>query len=220
MKTVLLTGASRGIGKAIKELLVERGFQVYAPSRQDMNLANEESIQQYVKQIPDGVDVLINCAGVNDLASLEEITHDKIEKMISVNLLAQLHLIKWAVPFMKQKKYGRIINFSSIWGEFSKTRRLLYSIAKSGVNGLTRACAVELAPYNILVNAVAPGFVNTEMTSINNTPAQIEQIVNSLPVKRLAHPNEIAQLVGFLASEQNSFMTGQVLFIDGGFSCI
>lgn len=93
-------------------------------------------------------------------------------------------------------------------------------MAKAGINGLTRAAAVELAPYNILVNAVAPGFVNTEMTCVNNTPEQIKQIVQQLPVKRLAQPDEIAQLVGFLASEQNSFMTGQVLYVDGGFSCV
>ncbi|WP_428073257.1 SDR family NAD(P)-dependent oxidoreductase [Candidatus Avelusimicrobium aviculae] len=221
MKTALITGASRGIGKAIKALLEEeRGFSVYAPSRQDMDLTQETSINAYLATIPHGVDVLVNCAGVNDLAGLEEITDEKINKMLSVNLLAQLHLIKWAAPFMKEKKYGRIVNFSSIWGEFSKTRRLLYSMAKAGINGLTRAAAVELAPYNILVNAVAPGFVNTEMTCVNNTPEQIKQIVQQLPVKRLAQPDEIAQLVGFLASEQNSFMTGQVLYVDGGFSCV
>lgn len=220
MKTVLLTGGSRGIGKAVKDLFLSRGFNVLAPSREEMNLSDHSSIARYTASIPQGVEVLINCAGINELAGLEEVTDEKIQKMISVNLLAQVQLIQWASKFMKKKSYGRIVNFSSIWSEFSKPRRVLYSVAKAAVNGLTTAAAVELAPHNILVNAVAPGFVNTEMTSANNTPEQIRQITDNLPMRRLAEPKEIAELVYFLASEQNSFMTGQTLFIDGGFSCI
>ena len=96
----------------------------------------------------------------------------------------------------------------------------MYSIAKAGVKGLTTAAAVELSKYNVLVNAVAPGFVNTEMTSQNNTPEQIEKLAQALPIKRMAEPVEIAELVYFLASEKNSFITGQTIFADGGFSCV
>lgn len=220
MKTVLLTGGSRGIGKAVKELFLARGFKVLAPSREEMDLSDLSSIARYTASLKQGVEVLVNCAGINELAGLEEVTEEKIQKMISVNLLAQVQLIQWASKHMKAKSYGRIVNFSSIWSEFSKPRRVLYSVAKAAVNGLTTAAAVELAPHNILVNAVAPGFVNTEMTSANNTPEQIRQITDQLPIRRLAEPKEIAELVYFLASEQNSFMTGQTLFIDGGFSCI
>ncbi len=220
MKTVLLTGASRGIGAAVLALLREKGFEVFAPSRREMDLASSVSIASYVSALSGGVDVLVNCAGINELAAIEEMTDEQISRSLHINLLAQMQLIQWAAPYMKRRRYGRIINFSSIWGEFSKPRRIIYSVAKSAVNGLTRAAAVELAPYNILVNAVAPGFVDTEMTSKNNTPQQIEQIVQNLPLKRLARPREIAQLVAFLASEENSFMTGQILFADGGFSCI
>lgn len=220
MKTVLLTGGSRGIGKAVKELFLARGFKVLAPSREEMDLSDLSSIARYTASLKQGVEVLVNCAGINELAGLEEVTEEKIQKMISVNLLAQVQLIQWASKHMKAKSYGRIVNFSSIWSEFSKPRRVLYSVAKAAVNGLTTAAAVELAPHNILVNAVAPGFVNTEMTFANNTPEQIRQITDQLPIRRLAEPKEIAELVYFLASEQNSFMTGQTLFIDGGFSCI
>ncbi len=220
MKTVLLTGGSRGIGKAVKKLFFARGFKVLAPSREEMDLSDLSSIARYTASLKQGVEVLVNCAGINELAGLEEVTEEKIQKMISVNLLAQVQLIQWASKHMKAKSYGRIVNFSSIWSEFSKPRRVLYSVAKAAVNGLTTAAAVELAPHNILVNAVAPGFVNTEMTSANNTPEQIRQITDQLPIRRLAEPKEIAELVYFLASEQNSFMTGQTLFIDGGFSCI
>ena len=214
MKTVLLTGGSRGIGKAVKELFLARGFKVLAPSREEMDLSDLSSIARYTASLKQGVEVLVNCAGINELAGLEEVTEEKIQKMISVNLLAQVQLIQWASKHMKAKSYGRIVNFSSIWSEFSKPRRVLYSVAKAAVNGLTTAAAVELAPHNILVNAVAPGFVNTEMTSANNTPEQIRQITDQLPIRRLAEPKEIAELVYFLASEQNSFMTGQTFGVN------
>ena len=96
----------------------------------------------------------------------------------------------------------------------------MYSIAKSGIKGLTTSTAVELAKYNVLVNAVAPGFVNTEMTYQNNTLEQINALTKNIPIKRIAEPEEIAKFVYFLASEQNSYIVGQTIFIDGGFSCV
>ncbi|MBP3924566.1 SDR family oxidoreductase [bacterium] len=219
MNKALITGASRGIGKAIKELFEARGIFVYAPTRSEMDLSSAESIKSYISTVKD-VDILINCAGVNNLASIDELTDEKFEEMLKVNLIAQTLLIKYLTPYMKEKRYGRIVNFSSIWSEFSKERRIMYSIAKSGVNGLTTAAAVELSKYNILTNAVAPGFVNTEMTSKNNTPEQIKALSDALPIKRMAEPCEIAELVYFLASEKNTFITGQTIFADGGFSCV
>lgn len=219
MHKALITGSSRGIGKSIKNLFEKRGIFVYSPTRQEMDLCSNESIKDYTDTIKDA-DILINCAGINDLSSIEEMTENKLLQMIQVNLISQTMLIKQLAPSMKKRNYGRIVNFSSIWCDFSKERRIMYSIAKSGVKGLTTAAAVELSKYNILVNAVAPGFVNTEMTSQNNTPEQIKALADSLPVKRLAEPEEIAEFVYFLSSEKNSFITGQTIFIDGGFSCI
>ena len=219
MKTVLLTGASRGIGRAIKNTLLDLGYNVLAPTRQELDLSSSVSINSYLSRLTP-VDILVNCAGINELAGLEELSCELLERSLQINLKAQLQLIQGVTPHMKQQRWGRIVNFSSIWCEFSKPRRISYCMAKAGVTGLTTAAAVELAPFNILVNAVAPGFVNTEMTSQNNTPQQIRQLAENLPIKRLAEPAEIAALVAFLVSEQNSFMTGQTLFIDGGFSCI
>lgn len=219
MRKALITGTSRGIGKAIKELFEERGILVYAPNRDEMDLSSNESIKKYAESIDD-VDILINCAGINDLASIDEMTEEKLQEMIQVNLTSQALLVKYLTPSMKRNKYGRIVNFASIWCDFSKERRIMYSIAKAGVKGLTTAAAVELSKFNVLVNAVAPGFVNTEMTSQNNTPEQIKELSDALPIKRMAEPLEIAELVYFMASDKNSFMTGQTIFIDGGFSCV
>jgi len=219
MRKALITGASRGIGKAIKILFEERGIIVYAPTRAEMNLSSNDSIRQYVEKISD-IDILVNCAGINDLASIDEMSEEKLQEMLQVNLVSQTMLIKHVSEKMKKNRYGKIVNFASIWCDFSKERRIMYSIAKAGVKGLTTAAAVELSKYNVLVNAVAPGFVNTEMTSQNNTPEQIDALAQALPIKRMAEPVEIAEFVYFLASEKNSFITGQTIFADGGFSCV
>ena len=220
MRKALITGASRGIGKAIKELFEQNGIKVFAPSREEMDLNSNDSIRNYVAKLDEDIDILVNNAGINELAGLDEITDEKIQDMIQVNLVSQMQLIKLLSPKMKANGYGRIVNISSIWCDYSKEKRILYSVAKAGVKGLTIASAVELSKHNILVNAVAPGFVNTEMTSQNNTPEQIEQMAASLPIKRLARPEEIAEAVYFLASEKNTFITGQTIFVDGGFSCV
>lgn len=219
MHKALVTGASRGIGKAIKELFEERGIFVFAPTRAEMNLSSNDSIEAYAKTLPE-IDILVNCAGINELASIEEMTEQKLQETIQVNLLSQTILTKLLSKNMIKNKYGRIVNFASIWCDFSKERRIMYSIAKAGVKGLTTATAVELSKYNVLCNAVAPGFVNTEMTSQNNTPAQIAKLAEALPIKRMAEPKEIAEFVYFLTSDKNSFITGQTIFIDGGFSCV
>lgn len=220
MRKALITGTSRGIGKAIKNCFESNGIKVYVPTRGEMDLCSNESIRKYISNLNEEIDILINNAGINELASIDEINDESISNMLQVNLISQMQLIKSLTPSMKKNRYGRIVNISSIWCEFSKERRILYSVAKAGVKGLTISSAVELSQYNILVNAVAPGFVNTEMTSKNNTPEQIKVIADFLPIKRLAEPNEIAEIVYFLASEKNTFITGQTIFADGGFSCV
>ncbi|XVJ50988.1 MAG: SDR family oxidoreductase [Vampirovibrio sp.] len=216
----LVTGASRGIGLAIKIMFEAKGIKVLAPTRAELDLQQSESIGTYVASLSSPVDILVNNAGINELTGLAEVNPAMTERMLQVNLLSQLQLLQALTPTMKANRYGRIVNMASIWCEFSKERRLLYSMTKAGVKGLTTASAVELAPYNVLVNAVAPGFVATEMTMQNNSPEQLAQLAAGLPIRRLAEPREIAEVVYFLASEQNTFITGQTLFVDGGFSCV
>jgi 3-oxoacyl-[acyl-carrier protein] reductase len=166
------------------------------------------------------LDVLINNAGINQLATLEELDDATLNSMLQVNLTGQIQLMRGVLPLLKASHSGRVVNISSIWSQFSKVRRLAYSVAKAGIQGLTQSAAVELGSQGILVNAVAPGFVRTEMTEQNNTSEQLAVIAQALPLGRLASPTEIAEVVYFLASEQNTFITGQTIFADGGFSCV
>jgi 3-oxoacyl-[acyl-carrier protein] reductase len=154
------------------------------------------------------------------LGGIEELSDKAISRMMQVNLLAPLELIRGLAPAMARRGYGRILNISSIWSMVTKPRRVTYSMTKSGINGLTRTLAVELAAKNVLVNALAPGYVNTELTRQNNSSQEIEAIRKTIPVGRLAEPAEIAEVAGFLVSEKNTYITGQVIMVDGGFVCL
>ncbi|MEJ7637012.1 MAG: SDR family oxidoreductase [Singulisphaera sp.] len=134
-----------------------------------------------------------------------------------MNLTAPFLLIQGFAPGMAEGGWGRVVNISSIWAVVSKEKRAAYSSAKSALAGLTRTSAVELATGGILVNAVCPGFVETELTRANNPPEAIEAILRSIPLGRLAQPEEVGRLVAFLCSEQNTYITGQSIVIDGGF---
>lgn len=216
-KTVLITGANRGIGKAIHDVLSDTGqYTILAPTRQEMRLNKPESIERYLQKVTD-VDILINNAGINILKAVDEIDDNSLHQMLSVNLEAPLRLIRRIVPYMKSHMFGRIVNISSIWGIHSKELRTLYSMTKFGINGITKALGRELGAYNILVNSVCPGYVNTELTQKNVPPHEQEIIKKAIPLARFAEPEEIARFIKFLISDENSYITGQVLVIDGGF---
>ncbi len=138
---------------------------------------------------------------------------------MNVNLTAPFLLTQAVAPGMKARGWGRIVNISSCYSLVSRVGRMAYTASKSGLNGLTQSAAVELAPHNILVNAICPGFVETDMTRQNNNPAQIAALLAQVPMGRLAQPEEIATLVAFLVSERNTYLTGQCIPIDGGFLC-
>jgi len=216
-KNVLLTGASRGIGQAIAERLrQDRSFNLICPSHNELDLASRDSIKRFLKQAP-SIDIIINNAGINLLKSLEEIDDESIDKTLSVNLVAPLKLVSGLVGHMKKNNWGRIVNISSIWGLASKEHRALYSMTKFGINGLTKSMAEELGPHGILVNSVCPGYVNTEMTQRNVPEAEQAKIKSTIPLRRFAEPAEIANFIRFLISEENTYITGQLLLIDGGF---
>ena len=218
-RVALVTGASRGIGAAIAAALEKAGATVLAPSRSEMDLSNIPSIEHYLSSVPGPIDILVNNAGINTLAGLEELDPEGIADMLQLNFVTPLLLTKLVAEKMKKNHYGRIANISSIWSVVAKERRVVYSAAKSAMNGVTRTLALELGGHGILVNAIAPGYVNTELTCKNNSAEQLRQICDNIPLQRLAEPEEIAEIVTFLCSEKNSYMTGQVLVVDGGYVC-
>ena len=219
-RVALVTGASRGIGKAVATKFEELGARVLAPTRADLDLADPASTDRYLEGLDQPIDILVNVAGINRLARLDETDDALLEEMLAVDLVAPLRLARVLAPAMAERGWGRVVNISSVWAILAKERRLPYTVAKTGLDGLTRAMAVEFGPKGVLVNSVAPGFVLTEMTTQNNSPAEIEAIAHGVPLRRMAQPEEIAELVAFLASSRNSFMTGQVVVCDGGFSIV
>ena len=220
MRTALVTGASRGIGAAIVEKLTLADCKVLTPSRAELDLASDQSVESYLSSLNQPVDILINDAGINRVAMLDNIQRQDVTDTLQINLLAPFRLIQFLAPQMKMRQYGRIVNISSLWSIVSKAGRTSYTMSKTALNGMTRSLAVELAPFNILINAVAPGYVMTDLTRQNNSPTEIEKISQSIPVQRLAEPQEIASVVAFLCSEQNTYLTGQTIVVDGGYTCL
>lgn len=218
-KTALITGASRGIGLAIARLFSDAGARVIIPDRTRLDLRSNESIDQFLMSMKENIDVLIQNAGINTLSTAMEVSDNTMAEMTQVNLIGPMRLQRGFIKGMVNKKYGRIVNLSSVWSLVARAKRFPYSIVKSGINGMTRALAVELASDNVLVNAVAPGYVNTELTTQNNSAQELDEIRKSIPMRRLAEPNEIAEVVLFLASSRNSYITGQIIPVDGGFTC-
>jgi len=219
-KNALVTGASRGIGLAIADCFKKQGINVLAPGRKELDLLSKDSIASYLAGLKCPIDILVNNAGINMLGGIVSLEERNIQETIQVNLLAPLDIIRNVAPRMMHKKYGRILNIGSIWGLITKPGRVTYTLTKSGLGGLTRSMAVELAPYNVLVNCVAPGYVDTELTRKNNTSRELEKIKKSIPLQRLANPGEIAELAYFLCSDKNTYITGQTIAIDGGYLCV
>lgn len=217
-KSALVTGAARGIGKAIAAAFEAGGYRIIAPTRDELDLSQIESVERYAAALGD-VDVLVNNAGENVPLPLGEISAEHLQRILAVNVTAPFLLSRYAGVRMAQRGSGRIVNISSIYSLVSRERRSMYSTSKSALNGMTRAIAVELGPKNVLVNSICPGFVDTDLTRQNNTPAEIEKLCSGVPLRRLASVEEIARLAFFLGSEANTYITGQTIAIDGGFLC-
>ena len=215
---VLITGASRGIGSAIANLFKAMGYSVITPTHSELDLSNIDSVKKYIGSNSNEIDILINNAGINPLQGILDIQYDDYTKVFQTNLFSCVELIKWCVPYWMKNNSGHVINISSIWGTVSKPKRLLYGASKSALNNITANLALELGEYNVLINAIAPGFINTELTNLNNTPSELEKIRQQIPLKRFAEPSEVAELAFFLGT-RNSFITGQTIHIDGGYTC-
>ncbi|WP_273187164.1 3-oxoacyl-[acyl-carrier-protein] reductase [Dialister succinatiphilus] len=239
-KTALVTGASRGIGRAIALALASKGFAValnYAGSHDAAeavkkeiedaggkaftvqgDVSKSEDVDRIFKTVKDefgGLDVLVNNAGINRDALLIRMKESNWDDVISTDLKSDFLTTKAAAAIMMRKRKGSIINISSVVGIMGNIGQANYAAAKAGVIGLTKACAKEMAARNIRVNAVAPGFIETAMT--DGIPEKIrEGMIASIPMGRMGQPEDIARAVCFLASDDASYITGQVLVVDGG----
>ena len=208
---VLITGASGGIGRAIDEKFRAEGYETACPSRKQMDLRSPESIQEYVSV--GQFWAVINCAGVLRAGPTADMSDEDIVETLKVNLAAPLMVARAALP-----KARRVVNISSVWSVVSRPGRAAYSASKAGLDGLTRALALEYAESGVLVNSVAPGYIDTKMMHKYNTAEDLERIRTSIPLGRFGEPADVAELVFFLGSEKNRYVTGQVFVIDGGFS--
>ena len=218
-RTVFLTGASRGIGKAIFKLLQKEKYKIIAPMRQELDLSKPISIKHLIEINKKAeIDILINNAGINFPQWIDELEDENINQHIQINLVSAIKLIRAFVPQMKKQKWGRIVNISSIFGIVARGKQTMYSATKHAINGVTKALALELGPYNILVNSVCPGFTKTDLV-MRNPPEKIAALAKDVPLGRLAEPEEIANLVSFLISDKNTYITGTSVVIDGGFTC-
>jgi 3-oxoacyl-[acyl-carrier protein] reductase len=220
-RTVLITGGSRGIGAAFREELTQRGYRVVAPSRTELDLSSNESLRSYLAANDSlQVDVLINNAAVNTPQKIEESTVQAWDLACQTNLRAAFELIKSFAPRMAERGFGRVLNISSILAIVTKPGRAVYSMTKAGLDALTRTAAVEFGSRGVLINSLAPGYVDTDLTRANNTPEDIARVLKAIPLGRMAQPTELAKVAAFLVSEENTYITGQTILADGGFTCL
>ncbi|MGE5786304.1 MAG: SDR family NAD(P)-dependent oxidoreductase, partial [Myxococcales bacterium] len=192
-RTALITGGSRGIGRAIAQVLESQNLNVVTPSRQELDLGSRESIEAFIARHGDEtIDILVNNAGINVIKALESVDVCTWDNMIQVNLGAAFRLVQAFAPRMADRGWGRILNLSTIFSLVTKEGRVSYSMTKAALNALTRSAAVEFGPRGVLVNALAPGYVDTALTRQNNTPEAIERICSTIPLKRMASVDELA----------------------------
>ncbi len=239
-KVALITGATRGIGKQIAIKLAKEGYDIainYRKENEELANAKAEieknnvkclAVQGDVSNFDDTkrlvdevinefgvIDVLVNNAGITKDMLILRMQKEDFESVINVNLTGTFNVTKNVVPYMMKKRNGRIINISSVVGISGNAGQTNYSASKAGIIGFTKSLAKEVASRNILVNAVAPGFIETDMTSALKDDVKAE-IAKNIPLRRMGTAEDVANVVKFLASDDSSYITGQVISVDGG----
>lgn len=240
-KVALITGGSRGIGEKIAERFAQAGYNLII--NYVSNIENVEELETKIKGNANieilfiqsdvtrfescenmvneaikkfgHIDVLVNNAGITKDTLLMRMKEEDFDKVINVNLKGTYNVTKNVIPYMMKQKYGKIINISSVVGVSGNAGQANYAASKAGIIGFTKSVAKELASRNILANCVAPGFIKTDMTDILSDSVK-ESINSQIPLKKMGTAKEVANAVYFLGNEENTYITGQVLNVDGG----
>lgn len=239
-KVALITGGTRGIGRQIAVTLAKEGYDIAVNyitlsdevenTKKEVEKAGVKCItvcgdvskfddsENMVKEVVNEfgrIDVLVNNAGITKDMLIMRMKREDFESVIDVNLVGTFNVTKNVIPYMMKQRDGRIINLSSVVGISGNAGQTNYSASKAGIIGFTKSLAKEVGSRNILVNAVAPGFIATRMTDVLKDEVK-EEISKTIPLKRMGTPQDVANVVKFLASEDSSYITGQVINIDGG----
>ena len=240
MKTALITGASRGIGKAIAKELAAQGATVVinyngSEAKADevkheivekggcaqcmqCNVADYEGCEAFIKAVIEQfgrIDILVNNAGITKDNLIMRMSEEEFDKVIEVNLKGAFNCMKHVSRIMLKQKSGHIINMSSVSGVMGNAGQVNYCASKAGIIGMTKSLARELGSRGITVNAIAPGFIETEMTDVLSEDVK-ENLLGSIPLKRMGQTKDIAETVAFLASDKAAYITGQTISVDGG----
>jgi NAD(P)-dependent dehydrogenase (short-subunit alcohol dehydrogenase family) len=241
-KVALVTGGNKGLGRAMARGFAEAGADVFIASRNEAELkssldsildgtgvkgfytvadvANRDDVKRIAAEAEakfGRIDILVNNAGMNFPQAIDEITDEAWDRVIEVNLTSVMGLTRAVVPGMKARKWGRVIHISSIMGQVSKERRNVYSATKSSLMGLARASALDLGPFGVTVNCIAPGPFMTDMPMSLLSPAEKQAFSDRTALGRWGDPKELVGPAVFLASDAGSYVTGQTIFVDGGY---
>ena len=238
-KTAVITGATKGLGKQIALELAKDGFEIvinyrtendslaqmveeinkttkaYTFKAEISNFDEAKALRDFAASETGKIDLLVNNAGITNDKLLVRMSEEDFSKVIDINLKGTFNCIRHASRLMMKQKFGRIVNISSVIGLIGNVGQANYAASKAGVIGLTKSAAREMAPYSVTVNAIAPGFIKSDMTD-KLTDEIKDNIKSSIPMRKIGEPKDVANLVKFLANDETGYITGQVINVDGG----
>ena len=217
MKRLFITGGNGEIGYSIVEIFKNNGYEVISPNSKELDLRDSKLIDEYFNY-NNNFDVFIHCAGINNPSLIEDLDFDNIKETIQINTFSFYEILKKIMPYQKING-GYILAISSLYGQISKSGRAAYAMSKHALIGLIKTAAIELGKYNIKINAISPGFVDTNLTRKNNDSDKIKFLEEGIPLGNMAKPIDIANVAYFLCSDKNTYITGQDITVDGGFIC-